>query len=131
MTLEEDIGDYLMEQLPELKLGRNLHYTEIQDSQTYGVTLTQTSSMDDVAVTWKGEFPRLQVDVRFSAGERSKAEVYDLSYKILNVLHMVLDTIINGTRYVCIQATGSPYYSGKDSNGRYKYTTVYKIVKEY
>ncbi len=75
---------------------------------------------------WPGEYPGLQVICRGNKYNacRGKIEL------VKNTLHGVTEEIINGTRYLLIQARQSPESMGKDENGRQLFVINLRIIKE-
>jgi len=72
------------------------------------------------------EYPSLQVLVRntdYPAG-RQKIE------EITKTLHGVSEQIINGTRYLLIQARQSPFFLEWDENERAIFVVNFRIIKE-
>lgn len=75
---------------------------------------------------WPGEYPSLQAMVRnksYAAG-REKIE------QIKDALHGLSETVINGHRYLLIQALQSPFFMQRDENNRAIFVCNFKIIKE-
>lgn len=74
------------------------------------------------------ERPRVQVITRGSQGDYKEArDLAELAYK---ALHGVTETIINGTRYLTIEAESPPNNIGRDENDRWMLEFTCDIWKE-
>lgn len=72
------------------------------------------------------EYPGLQVMVRnkrYDAG-RQKIE------QARNVLHGIVETVINGHRYLLIRANQSPFLLERDENNRAIFVCNFRLIKE-
>ncbi|MCM8901325.1 minor capsid protein [Caldicoprobacter algeriensis] len=74
---------------------------------------------------WPGEYPSLQAMVRnksYAAG-REKIE------QIKDALHGLSETVINGHRYLLIQARQSPFFLERDENARAIFVCNFRVMK--
>lgn len=78
------------------------------------------------SVDWEGEFPSVQVRVRAASHDTA----YDKAYAVLNSLHKLTRTTINGTIYYWIAAKQSPASLGRDPKGRSIYVINFDVMKE-
>lgn len=72
------------------------------------------------------EHPGLQIMVRNKSYDAGRQKIE----QVRNALHGVAETIINGHRYLLIQARQSPESLGRDENGRALFVCNFRVTKE-
>lgn len=77
-------------------------------------------------LAWEGEYPIFQVAVRAKTYE----EAQQTSQTIYKALHGISEQVINGTRYLLIQAIRVPMFLSNDKSNRKIFTTNFSVMKE-
>ena len=77
-------------------------------------------------LVWNGEYPYIQITVRNRAYDAGQVESYDI-YK---ALHGICEEVINGTRYLLIEALQVPFLLNIDKSERKVFTCNFSIMKE-
>jgi len=72
------------------------------------------------------EYPGLQVLVRNKSYDAGRQNIE----QVRNTLHGLAETVINGHRYLLIQARQSPESLGRDENGRALFVCNFRVTKE-
>jgi len=74
------------------------------------------------------EWPGLQVKTRGSL--RSRYSALDRMYDVMNALHSLGETTIEGVRYLWIEAQGSPAFAGYDKKEYPVYVLNFIVCKD-
>ena len=120
----KDLADYLQAKGYGTK-GTDLFYGHQPDSPPACITLFEFGG-DGPDQVLNLETPGLQVNVRdpdYAAGRETAGA-------ILEELHTLWETGINGTRYLYIKATGTPIPLGRNKAGQFEFTVNFTVVKE-
>lgn len=70
--------------------------------------------------------PSIQVLVRAATYDAAESKAYD----VFNTLHALTETVINGTRYLLIEALQDPISLGQDEGGNYLFSLNFRIMRE-
>jgi hypothetical protein len=122
--MEEDIIRYL-QSIGQGTVGTNLFKGFMPEKpDTLTVVKIYDSLISDLA--WNGEYPIFQVATR----GRSYDEALTRAQNVYEALHGLSEVIINGTRYLLIQAIQVPMPISKDKTNRCIFTTNFSVMKE-
>jgi hypothetical protein len=122
--LLDDIKDYL-EQNSIGTFGADLFIGQLPPSPDDCIALFEYAG-EPPDLHWNGEYPGLQVMARGKSYPATRAKIESVK----NILHGVTEKVINGTRYLLIQARQSPATLGRDENGRQLFVVNFRIIKE-
>lgn len=81
---------------------------------------------DEMARTWRGEFPKLQVRAR----SKSYTAGRGLLDSVIEELHGLGRTTMGSTVYLYMNALQSPQYLGQDKMERHEWAVNFRVVKE-
>lgn len=122
--IEIDIITYLQSQSLGT-IGTDLFETTLPDSPDFA-TAVRVYDADPTDLAWNGEYPKFQVIVR----SRSHADGSKRIQEIYEKLHGVAEQLLNGKRYLLIQAIQPPFFLSFDKSGRRQYVANFKVIKE-
>ena len=122
--IEEDIIKYLQDNSLGT-VGKDLFETTMPDSPDLAVAV-RVYDADPSDLAWNGEYPVFQVLVRSKMHQEGSSKIQS----IYTTLHGVAEKVLNGKRYLLIQAIQPPMFLGFDKSGRREYVVNFKVIKE-
>lgn len=90
------------------------------------LVLIRTYDSGPSDLTWSGEYPYIQITVRNKVYDVGQAKMQ----AIYKALHGICEEVINGTRYLLIEAIQVPILLNIDKSERKVFTCNFSIMKE-
>jgi len=72
------------------------------------------------------DHPSIQILVRASTYDAAEGKAYD----VFNAFHALTETVINGSRYLLVEALQDPISLGQDENGYYLFSLNFRMMRE-
>lgn len=130
MALLEDLGGYLDTNMASLTLGTNFFYSMIPETTSNCVALYENSGAPPNFTMGSNnlpilERPQIQILVRNSSYSDGRA-IIEEAYRILTA---IANQVINGNRYLRVEAVSVPALLERDSNRRSVFTCNFDVVR--
>ncbi len=120
----EQIGNYIQAQgVATLEVDMFLGYMPDQPDSCVALFEYAGAPPD---LHWGGEYPGLQVRVRNTSYSAARAKIENIG----KLLHGAHETVLSGTRFLLIKATGSPEVLRRDGSNRVEFFINFETIKE-